>query len=75
MAQGEPPATPTPSTRLLERWQRAGLHGSLQEVWIGGFQRLPDRRLMLAEAERKEIRVRTSLESVVLTLASRRIME
>lgn len=49
--------------------------GGLQEVWIDGFQRLEERRLMLGEAEKKEIRLRTSLEGVVLSLASRRIMD
>jgi len=47
----------------------------MQEAWLDGVRILGDHKYRLAEAEKREVRFRTSIEEVTYALAGRRLME
>jgi len=46
-----------------------------QEAWLDGVRVVGDHKYRLAEAEKREVRFRTSIEEVTYALAGRRLME
>ena len=46
-----------------------------QEVWLDGLRELGGHKNKISEAEKREVRLRTSLDEVAYSLAGRKIME
>ena len=47
----------------------------MQEAWLDGVRLLGDHKYRLAEAEKRELRFRTSIEEVTYALAGRNLMK
>lgn len=45
-----------------------------QEIWLDGVVALNSQKQRISEAERREVRLRTSIEEVAYSLAGRRMM-